>query len=186
MDTEFDDVDRFYYPGGRSALHPGKRKYPCPTCKQPNRLTKRDLDKGYRCDACADRAEGYRAYGEYQVFFLIPQNPLFYMAGSLLARIATSLRMLALYLLIVYNDSSNQYFNKGECKMKRKNKPTSDYYTVNIPSDCASNPEERADLAFMALEERVRLFALPCSWTVINDDGENIRVRRTRHKIKRN
>lgn len=30
---------RFRDPGGRSALHPGKRTEACPTCKEPNRLT---------------------------------------------------------------------------------------------------------------------------------------------------
>lgn len=48
---------RFRDPGGRSALHPGRRIYACPTCKAPRRLTARDKAKGYQCDACADRAE---------------------------------------------------------------------------------------------------------------------------------
>jgi len=33
------------------------RELPCPTCKQPNRLTLADKRKGYQCDECADRAE---------------------------------------------------------------------------------------------------------------------------------
>lgn len=49
---------RFRDPGGRSALHPGRRCHPCPTCGEPRRLTSRDKAKGYQCDACADRAEG--------------------------------------------------------------------------------------------------------------------------------
>lgn len=49
---------RFRDPGGRSALHPGKRYLPCPTCKEPRRLTKADRASGYQCDQCADRAEG--------------------------------------------------------------------------------------------------------------------------------
>jgi hypothetical protein len=31
---------------------------PCPTCKQPNRLTPADKARGYQCDQCADRDEG--------------------------------------------------------------------------------------------------------------------------------
>jgi len=51
-------VRRFREPGGRSALHPGRRIHPCPTCKAPRRLTAADVAHGYQCDACADRAEG--------------------------------------------------------------------------------------------------------------------------------
>ena len=51
-------VRRFRDPYGKSALHPGKRIYPCPTCGEPNRLTAKDKRKGYQCDECADRAEG--------------------------------------------------------------------------------------------------------------------------------
>ncbi len=49
---------RFRDPGGRSALHPGTRRHPCPTCKEPNRLTDADVRSHYQCDACADAAEG--------------------------------------------------------------------------------------------------------------------------------
>lgn len=49
---------RFRDPGGVSALHPGRRDRPCPTCGKPNRLTARDVAKHYQCDECADRAEG--------------------------------------------------------------------------------------------------------------------------------
>ncbi len=68
--------ERFYYeddgylidgvgfsdPGGRSALRAATpdnpRVYPCPTCHEPNKLTGKDVEAGYQCDACADRAEG--------------------------------------------------------------------------------------------------------------------------------
>jgi len=56
--SDFRDDD-FYDPGGRSALRAGDRKHPCPTCKEPNRLTAADIRHGYQCDECADRAEGY-------------------------------------------------------------------------------------------------------------------------------
>jgi len=49
----------FRDPGGRSALWAGKRKHPCPTCKRPNKLSDADVRRGYQCDACADRDEGY-------------------------------------------------------------------------------------------------------------------------------
>lgn len=52
----------FADPGGRSALRRASkrnpRNLPCPTCKQPNRLTPADVRKGYQCDQCADAAEG--------------------------------------------------------------------------------------------------------------------------------
>jgi hypothetical protein len=56
----YEDEDRMQFadPGGRSSLRAGERNLPCPTCKQPNRLTAKDKSLGYQCDACADRAEG--------------------------------------------------------------------------------------------------------------------------------
>jgi hypothetical protein len=58
-DDEY-DCD-FADPGGRSALRAASasnpRIYPCPTCDSPNRLTRKDVDLGYQCDSCADRAE---------------------------------------------------------------------------------------------------------------------------------
>jgi len=57
MDDYSYRVRRFRDPHGKSALHPGKRIYPCPTCGKPNRLTAKDVKKHYQCDECADRAE---------------------------------------------------------------------------------------------------------------------------------
>lgn len=34
------------------------RIHPCPTCKEPNRLTPADVKRGYQCDNCANREEG--------------------------------------------------------------------------------------------------------------------------------
>jgi hypothetical protein len=52
----------FRDPGGKSALRAASkrnpRNLPCPTCKEPNRLTPADRAAGYQCDSCADRAEG--------------------------------------------------------------------------------------------------------------------------------
>lgn len=61
-DDEYDDRMRFADPGGNSALRVASksnpRNKPCPTCKQPNRLTPADVALFYQCDACADSAEG--------------------------------------------------------------------------------------------------------------------------------
>lgn len=42
----------------RAATKRNPRIYPCPTCKEPNRLTAADVARHYQCDACADRDEG--------------------------------------------------------------------------------------------------------------------------------
>ena len=52
---------RFAYPGGNSALRAATRtnprNLPCPTCREPNRLTPADRRLGYQCDSCADALE---------------------------------------------------------------------------------------------------------------------------------
>lgn len=58
----YDGYDfEFADPTGKSALRratkQNPRNLPCPTCKQPNRLTPADKARGYQCDACADRDE---------------------------------------------------------------------------------------------------------------------------------
>lgn len=62
MYDDDNDCD-FAEPGGRSALRRAKRgnprNLPCPTCHMPNRLTPADKARGYQCDKCADRDEGY-------------------------------------------------------------------------------------------------------------------------------
>jgi hypothetical protein len=61
--TDFDDRSMFADPGGDSALRASSRRnprnLPCPTCGQPNRLTPADVRKGYQCDECARRDEGW-------------------------------------------------------------------------------------------------------------------------------
>ena len=59
---EYDeDRSEFADPGGRSALRAATknnpRNLPCPTCGAKNRLTPKDVQLGYQCDACADRVE---------------------------------------------------------------------------------------------------------------------------------
>ena len=36
---------------------------PCPTCGEPNRLTRRDVASHYQCDSCADLQEYGGGYG---------------------------------------------------------------------------------------------------------------------------
>jgi hypothetical protein len=61
-DAPIDGVG-FADPGGRSALRAATRRnprnLPCPTCGKKNRLTPLDRARGYQCDECADRAEGF-------------------------------------------------------------------------------------------------------------------------------
>lgn len=45
---------RFRDVGGESALHPGVRTEPCPTCGEEAKLTVADVKKGYQCDSCAE------------------------------------------------------------------------------------------------------------------------------------
>ena len=60
------DRERFQDPGGNSALlrqtKNNPRIYPCPTCKQPNKLTPKDVRMGYQCYDCANRDEGLGGY----------------------------------------------------------------------------------------------------------------------------
>ena len=59
---DYDDRSMFENPGGESALRKSTkenpRNLPCPTCKQPNRLTPKDRQLGYQCDQCAEACEG--------------------------------------------------------------------------------------------------------------------------------
>jgi hypothetical protein len=52
----------FQDPGSDSALRASSRSnprnLPCPTCGEPNRLTQKDVNLGYQCNACARRDEG--------------------------------------------------------------------------------------------------------------------------------
>jgi len=58
---DYEDSIQFADPGGNSALRAASksnpRNLPCPTCREPNRLTPADKALGYQCDACADRDE---------------------------------------------------------------------------------------------------------------------------------
>lgn len=64
---DFEDEDDlidgvgFADPGGRSSLRAATesnpRNLPCPTCHVENRLTPKDVARGYQCNSCADKAE---------------------------------------------------------------------------------------------------------------------------------
>ena len=62
MYYDYEDRSMFEYPGSNSALRKANRRnprnLPCPTCKEPNRLTPKDKRLGYQCDQCADMDEG--------------------------------------------------------------------------------------------------------------------------------
>jgi hypothetical protein len=61
-EQDYFDREQFAEPGGKSALRAATptnpRNLPCPTCRQPNKLTPRDVALHYQCDECADHAEG--------------------------------------------------------------------------------------------------------------------------------
>ena len=50
----------FANPGSalRSATKTNPRNLPCPNCKEPNVLTRKDVTRGYQCDNCANAEEG--------------------------------------------------------------------------------------------------------------------------------
>lgn len=57
---EEDNAERREY---EKKMQKGGKKYACPTCKKPNRLTLAEKQKHYQCDECADKAEaGYPGY----------------------------------------------------------------------------------------------------------------------------
>ena len=68
--------------------------------------------------------------------------------------------------------------------MKRQ-KRTYEYYSVNVPSDCTDDAQERATIAFAQAEQMTRLYCVPCEWTILKDDGETVLVRRVRAKMTR-
>ena len=41
----------------RAASKTNPRNLPCPTCKEPNKLTAKDVSKKYQCDNCANMEE---------------------------------------------------------------------------------------------------------------------------------
>lgn len=66
-DDFYDEIaNRFQDPGGVSSLHrvtsTNRRDQPCPTCKQEDAITLKDVHHGYQCDRCADDDENYDCY----------------------------------------------------------------------------------------------------------------------------
>lgn len=63
-DYDYEMYENGYYPrfaragsALRAASKRNPRNLPCPTCGAANRLTPADRQRGYQCDACADRDE---------------------------------------------------------------------------------------------------------------------------------
>jgi CRISPR/Cas system-associated protein Cas10 (large subunit of type III CRISPR-Cas system) len=53
LDCE-DSRERFAF---QRRYHRGGRRYPCPTCGKPNRITEAGRRARHQCDECADKAE---------------------------------------------------------------------------------------------------------------------------------
>lgn len=68
QEDDYNYYNEFQDPGGRSALRKATksnpRNKPCPTCKEPNRLTPRDVALHYQCDRCADTLERGVSFNE--------------------------------------------------------------------------------------------------------------------------
>lgn len=58
---DFEESSERMFASPGSALRRATRSpriHPCPTCKEPDRLTAADVQRGYQCDECARRDEG--------------------------------------------------------------------------------------------------------------------------------
>lgn len=58
---------------------------------------------------------------------------------------------------------------------------SSQHFVINIPSDCEDDPGRRLDLAIMQAREEERTYHMPCNWVLIEDDGENVTIRKDHH-----
>ncbi len=47
------------YSGLRAASDDNPRNLPCPTCREPNRLTPADDERHFQCDECDDAEGGF-------------------------------------------------------------------------------------------------------------------------------
>ena len=56
-----------------------------------------------------------------------------------------------------------------------------DVYFVDVPDDCFDGSEERASYAIYAARENCTVYATPCDWQVIADDGRTVTVQRYRN-----
>jgi hypothetical protein len=60
-------------------------------------------------------------------------------------------------------------------------KITRDYYQIQLDDfGLQEDPEERARIAIQEAQERARIYAVPCEWQVIDDDGYTVTVVRRR------
>lgn len=51
---------------------------------------------------------------------------------------------------------------------------------IDMPSDVTDDDDERANLIILNAREEAAIYALPCDWAIIDDDGELATVRRIR------
>lgn len=60
-ETDEDNIDGVGFEAKGSALRKATqsnpRVHPCPTCKEPNKLTPLDVRRGHQCNDCADLCE---------------------------------------------------------------------------------------------------------------------------------
>lgn len=59
------------------------------------------------------------------------------------------------------------------------------YMTVEIPSDCETDPERRFELAILEARERMRHYVMPCQWRKVWDNGQKVRLVRESHLVQR-
>lgn len=56
-----------------------------------------------------------------------------------------------------------------------------DYFEVDIPEDLETDSEARFDLAVLQARDTSYMYAIPCQWQAIADDGNTVQIERTRN-----
>jgi hypothetical protein len=56
-----------------------------------------------------------------------------------------------------------------------------DYFDVDVPDD-VGDADERHRVAFLMAEEMSQIYAIPCVWYIVSDDGNTVRVGRKRNR----
>lgn len=60
------------------------------------------------------------------------------------------------------------------------------YRTIDIPSDCESDPDKRFDLAILNARDEMRDYVMPANWRLVWDNGEQVRIVRESTESKQN
>ena len=55
-----------------------------------------------------------------------------------------------------------------------------DYIEIDLPDDVTDNADERATLAINQARDHSFIYAMPCQWQIIADDGNTVQIERTR------